>query len=99
MNNNEYIEWFAPNFPLYRNFKVSVYDTVLDLTERKVAMHAKSSAVTGIGDYNNEYVLILHLTEDGTKVEKFVEFADSGYSAKFMDRLRRHHSQQENPKL
>ena len=51
-------------------------------------MHATSTAETDIGDYRNEYMLVLHMTEDGGKVERFMEYVDSGYSREFLGRLR-----------
>lgn len=51
-------------------------------------MHASSKAVTDLGDYANEYMIILYMTEDGSKVERFLEFVDSAYSKDFMGRLR-----------
>lgn len=51
-------------------------------------MHASSSAVTDVGPYTNEYVLVMRMTEDGRAVERFDEFVDSRVSAEFMPRLR-----------
>ena len=51
-------------------------------------MHASSKATTDLGDYANEYMIILYMTEDGSKVERFLEFVDSAYSKDFMGRLR-----------
>jgi len=46
-------------------------------------MHASSTADTDIGPYGNEYALIMHFTDDGTKVTKFAEYVDSAYSINF----------------
>ena len=51
-------------------------------------MHASSEASTVLGAYGNEYMLVLHMTEDGSKVERIYEFVDSGYGADYMRRLR-----------
>lgn len=50
-------------------------------------MHATSTAETDIGPYANEYALVLHFTDDGKKVTKFLEFVDSAYSMKFFAAL------------
>jgi hypothetical protein len=50
-------------------------------------MHASSTAETPVGPYGNEYALVLKFSEDGSKVEKFEEFVDSGYSEKFFAKL------------
>ena len=51
-------------------------------------MHATSTADSDIGPYTNEYALILHFTEDGKQVTKFLEFVDSAFSTKFFKELR-----------
>ena len=76
--------------PAFNNFHVNVKHTVVDEEAQKVAMHAFSTATTDLGDYSNEYMLVLHMTVDGTKVERFEEFVDSKYSMEFMPRLREH---------
>lgn len=50
-------------------------------------MHATSTAETDIGPYANEYALVLHFTDDGKKVTKFLEYVDSAYSMKFFAEL------------
>ena len=76
--------------PEFRNFHVTVKNTVVDEEARKVAMHASSTARTDLGDYSNEYMLVLHMTEDGKKVGRFEEFVDSKNSTDFFPRLREH---------
>ena len=76
--------------PAFRNFHVTVKNTIVDEEARKVAMHASSAAMTDLGDYSNEYMLVLHMTEDGKKVVRFEEFVDSKYSMEFLPRLREH---------
>ena len=72
----------------FKNFNSSSKNTVVDEEAKKVVMHASSTATTDLGDYNNEYILVLHMTEDGTKVHRFEEFVDSKYSTEFLSRLR-----------
>ena len=67
---------------------VTVHDSIVDEAARKVLMHASSSASTALGPYNNEYMFVLHMTDDGRKVDKVYEFVDSAYSADYMPRLR-----------
>ena len=90
LNNEQYLAYFTPIMPAFKNFHVIVNHTVVDEEARKVAMHATSTATTDLGDYSNEYVLVLHMTEDGKKVVRFEEFVDSKYSTEFMQRLREH---------
>lgn len=74
--------------PAFKDFHVTVHDTIVDETARKVVMHASSTASTTLGPYNNEYTLILHMTDDGRKVEQMYEYVDSAYTADYMARLR-----------
>jgi len=48
-------------------------------------MHARSTADTRKGKYENEYALFLEFTEDGEKVVRFEEFVDSAYSERFFE--------------
>ena len=90
LNNEQYLAYFTPIMPAFKNFHVTVKHTVVDEEARKVAMHASSTATTDLGDYGNEYMLVLHMTVDGKKVVRFEEFVDSKYSTEFMPRLREH---------
>ncbi|KAL9601056.1 MAG: hypothetical protein Q9219_002765 [cf. Caloplaca sp. 3 TL-2023] len=76
-----------------------VNDMVIDESARKVVMHLASTATTIIGDYHNEYMLKLHMTEDGRKVDVFQEFVDSKYSAEYLARLREVLSQSEKANM
>lgn len=88
LDNEHYAAYFVPIMPAFQKFHVIVHDTIVDEAARKVVLRASSTATTALGPYNNEYTLILHMTEDGRKVEKFYEFVDSRYSADYMPRLR-----------
>ncbi|KAL9022809.1 MAG: hypothetical protein Q9185_000072 [Variospora sp. 1 TL-2023] len=93
MNNEEYAAFFSRNLHLLKDFHLAVHDTLVDEAARKVSMHLTSSATTGIGDYSNEYMVTLHMTEDGRKTDRFDEFADSKYSAEFLSKLYEHKAQ------
>ncbi|KAK0516664.1 hypothetical protein JMJ35_001267 [Cladonia borealis] len=90
MNNEQYLAYFTSIMPELRNFHVTVKNTIVDEEARKVAMHASSTATTDLGDYSNEYMLVLHMTEDGKKVVRGEEFVDSKRSTDFLTRLREH---------
>lgn len=72
---------------LLNYYKVVVHKEIHDVQARKCMMHASSTADTSIGRYNNEYALFLDFTEDGQRIRRIEEFADSAYSAKFFQRL------------
>ncbi|KAL8807309.1 MAG: hypothetical protein Q9182_000814 [Xanthomendoza sp. 2 TL-2023] len=94
MNNEEYISFFAPRMAPFRNFNLKVQDTVVDEAARKVVLHMTSTASTDIGDYHNEYMVKLHMTDDRRKIDKFEEFVDSAYSARYMAELQKYQSEQ-----
>ena len=89
MNNDQYGTYFSSNVPLFRNFNVTVHQSVVDVEARKVVVQASSTAETDIGPYANEYVLVIEMGQDGKQAEKMVEWVDSGYSVTFLGRLRK----------
>ena len=90
LNNEQYLAYFVPLMPAFKNFHVAVKSTAVDEQARQVVLHALSTAMTELGEYANEYVLTLWMTDDGTKVQKFEEFVDSKYSVEFLGKLREH---------
>ena len=94
LTNAEYREYFTTSvMPYFKGFVVEVLDAIEDPAAHKVALHARSRAETVVGNYANEYVLIMHTTEDDTQVHSIKEFVDSGYSAEFFPKLRAHLAQ------
>ena len=87
LNNEQYLAYFTPMMALFKDFHVVVKNAVVDEEAKQVTMHATSSAMTAVGKYDNEYMLALRMTEDGTKVEKFDEFVDSKYSSEYFTAL------------
>ncbi|KAH8714030.1 hypothetical protein GQ44DRAFT_689025 [Phaeosphaeriaceae sp. PMI808] len=87
MSNSEYRERLNQMLPWFRKFTVTVHTAVHDADAHTCIMHATSTAETDIGPYGNEYALILHFTDDGKKVTKFLEYVDSAYSIKFFGAL------------
>lgn len=54
------------------------------------AVHLFSKASTPIGQHESEYAFFLTFNEDGTKVTRVEEMADSAYATKFFGQLREH---------
>lgn len=88
--NNEQFQAAVSTFMLHlRGFRLEVGDhnlTVIDVEQRRVALHLKAYAESDIGPYQNEYIWIFTVTEDGTQIENSAEFIDSAYTAEFMQR-------------
>lgn len=89
LNNEQYLAHFEPIMRALRKFQATVKNTVVDIEARQVVINASGTAMTDIGDYSNEYVLMLRMTRDGTKVEMFEESVDSLYNAEFFVKLRK----------
>lgn len=90
MNNEQYLAYFTSIMPAFSNFHLTVKHTIVDEGARKVVLYVFSTAKTELGDHNNEYMVVLHMSMDGTKVTLFEEFVDSKYTAEFFTRLREH---------
>ena len=99
MNNDQYVSFLTPTMPAFQNFQLAVRNTIVDETAREVVMHLTSTASTALGEYHNEYMVTLHITEDGGKIDRFEEFVDSKYSTDYMSRLQRSLSQSDKAKM
>src|SRR5262245_22154626 len=62
-------------------------EMVVDVESRKVVMHTKVKANTPVGEYENEYMWILTMTEDGKMIEDIIEFCDSAKVVELMKKL------------
>ena len=51
-------------------------------------MHASSTARTIIGPYDNEYMFILHVVDNGTRIKMIEEYVDSFKAKEQNPRLR-----------
>lgn len=88
LTNEQYRAHFATVIPQFQNFKVDVLDLVVDEKRNKVVAHARSTADTAVGLYQNEYSFFLDLTPDGKQILRMQEFVDSGFYQDFFARLR-----------
>ncbi len=94
MNNEAYAAFMSTFIvPNFRSFKVEIDDIFEDEKGNKLAVWVHGSASTDIGPYENQYVIMLYFNETGTKVVKYVEFPDSGYTEAFMVKLGEHLAQ------
>ncbi|VUC32604.1 unnamed protein product [Clonostachys rosea] len=59
-------------------------EMVVDVESRKVVMHVKNKGSTPLGEYENEYMWILTMTEDGKMIQEIVEFCDSAKAIELM---------------
>ncbi|KAK3349247.1 hypothetical protein B0T25DRAFT_237781 [Lasiosphaeria hispida] len=88
MDNAAYESWQKNTvIPMFRNLRIEVLDLVEDTKNNKVAVWAKSSAESPTGPYGSEYMLVFHMNEEGDKLIRLREFADSAYSHEFFAKL------------
>ncbi|KAI1474295.1 hypothetical protein F4774DRAFT_401250 [Daldinia eschscholtzii] len=91
-SNDEYAALIAAMGTVMPEFKLRFVDggePVVDEVNRKVVLHLKSRSETAVGLYENEYVWILTLSEDGKLIDDIVEFADSLYTNEQLPKLRK----------
>lgn len=92
LDNAAYRTYFGPLMPAFRNWHVEIKEdhTTIDEEKKRVLMWVTSTADTDLGKYENEYWILVEMTEDGTKAEKVWEWVDSAYSQAFIPKLRQH---------
>lgn len=95
MNNTTYHTYFSATLPYFKGFKVQINDIIEDEKENKIATWGQSIAVTPLGDYANEYMLVFYFNEKGDKVERFLEFVDSANIRQGLWELRRYIAEKE----
>lgn len=60
-----------------------------------MVVRAAGEADSVVGPYANEYVMILHATDDGTRLQKVEEFLDSLTLTQWMGKLRAFQEEEE----
>lgn len=88
--NAEYSEWVRNLMAVMRGFKLHLQDghePAIDEVSRKVTLPLRSTCETDLGEYQNEYIWILTLNEEGTAIDDIIEFADSAYTLEWIQKL------------
>lgn len=88
--NDEYAAFMEPMLAVFRSVHFSMVaddDAVVDVERRQVVLHCRNRADTDAGEYANEYMFSLTISEDGTKIDRIVEFIDAAYTAEFKARI------------
>lgn len=75
--------------PVFRLRLVDGVEPAVDEASRKVTLHLKSHSQTPVGLYENEYVWVLTLSQDGKSVDDVLEFADSLYTAEWLPKIKK----------
>ena len=74
---SSYRKAYEPMLPYFSDFSATIHALIADTEANTVVIHATGQAKTIAGPYNNEYIFILHLNEDATKLKYVEEFVDS----------------------
>lgn len=76
-NNDEYVAFNAAVFKRMHTYHAQTMDIVVNKASWKVVMYLQAKGTADAGEYENEYVITLTITEDGKKVADQYVFIDS----------------------
>ncbi|RYO94415.1 hypothetical protein DL766_002763 [Monosporascus sp. MC13-8B] len=76
-NCEEYAAFQSWAFTLLDTYSATEVDMVVDETQRKVVYYLNAKGTAPAGEYKNEYIQKLTLTEDGKLIKEFDAFVDS----------------------
>lgn len=76
-------------FGVFETFRMTPQEVFEDPAKNTVIVHAKMGGdlFKGLGDYENEVILIMQMTEDGSQVVKLTEFVDTATGFKLREKL------------
>ena len=74
--------------PHFYSLKATIHSITTDTESNRIVIHASSAADTIAGPFNNEYIFILHVTDDGSKLKEVEEYIDSFKAKEQNPRLR-----------
>lgn len=75
--NDEYIAFNIEVFKMMHTYHAEITDAVVDEINRKVVLYLHAKATAAAGEYENEYIITLTMTDDGEKVVDQYDFIDS----------------------
>ncbi|KAI3324031.1 hypothetical protein HD806DRAFT_496263 [Xylariaceae sp. AK1471] len=90
MTNADLAAFFASVQKLYQNYKITVRDaeTLVDVDNRSVVLHADGTADTILGPFRNEYIFIVKMDETGSRIQHVDEFVDSAAVVDLVPRIK-----------
>ena len=80
MDNEAYCQFFTAIMPMFKDLTLTAYDVVEDQKANKVVIHAGSTATTPLGEYKNEYMVLVETNDSHDQIVHVKEFVDSGFS-------------------
>jgi ketosteroid isomerase-like protein len=76
-NNEDYIAFNSAVFKRMNTYHAAITDVVADEVSHKVVLYLHAKATADAGEYENEYMVTLTMTDDGKRVVEQYEFIDS----------------------
>ncbi|KIY01255.1 uncharacterized protein Z520_02807 [Fonsecaea multimorphosa CBS 102226] len=86
-NNDEYVAFIVEVFKMMHTYHAEMTDAIVDEATRKVALFLHAKATADAGEYENEYIITLTMSEDGKLVEDQYEFIDSHTMVQWIAKL------------
>ena len=86
-NNEEYANFNVEVFKILHTYLATITDVVADDVSKKVVLSVEAKATADAGEYENEYVILLKMTEDGKQVVEQYDFIDSQRMIEWMGKL------------
>lgn len=84
-NNDEWDIYFPTTKKLFSKYGLTINESFVDEEKCKVIFNLTANAVTTDGiDYNNDYIFILTMTDDGQLVREYWAYVDSLAMARFI---------------
>jgi hypothetical protein len=83
LDNERFAAFYTSVSKDFSNFQVYLAPgmvPIVDVVSRRVVLHLRARADGPNGLYENEYIFMLHASEDGALLEEVIEFTDSGYT-------------------
>lgn len=76
-NNDDYIAFNKEVFKRMHSYHAKITDAVADEVSRKVVLYLHAKATADAGEYENEYIITLTMTDNGKHVVDQYDFIDS----------------------
>ncbi|KAI0172690.1 hypothetical protein GGR52DRAFT_572513 [Hypoxylon sp. FL1284] len=89
--NNEQLRHFVVGLnSITPTFDIGPYEPeeiLVDEVTRKVALRVRSFSPTIVGDYHNEYIFFITMSEDGKQIDDVLEYRDSLHSSDILPKM------------
>jgi ketosteroid isomerase-like protein len=75
-------------FKLLHTYHAEVIDSIVYTETRKVVLFMHTVATADVGEYDNEYIMTVTLTEDGRLVQDQYDFIDSQVQTQWLEKMK-----------